>query len=96
MAFTLDHVKRLSESNSVSELRNTQSVIYDRLNNTLLLTHRELYKFLTVTKTVKREIFVEGNIPDVIENVVALRSGKYVIVSKLYLFLNYQNRLNLI
>ena len=54
MAFTLDHVKRLLKKNSVSELRNTQSVISDKSNNTPLLTQRELYGFLIITKAVKK------------------------------------------
>lgn len=54
MAFTLDHVKRLLKKNSVSELRNTQSVISDKSNNTPLLTQRELYEFLIITKAVKK------------------------------------------
>ena len=52
-----------------------------------LLTERKLYEFLSVTKTVQKDIMVEQDMPDVIQNVV---SFKYVFVS--YVLLNYQNR----
>ena len=73
MAFTLDHVKNLLESNSVYELRNAESVICDRLKKSPRITQTKLYASLTLTKTVKREILVERDIPDAIENAVALR-----------------------
>ena len=72
MVFTLDHVKTLLESNLVSELRNVQSVISKRLEKGLLLTQSNIYKLLTVTKTGYRKIPFERDIPDIIENVVAL------------------------
>ena len=73
MAFTLDHVKNLLESNSVYELRNEESVICDRLKKSPRVTQTKLYASLTLTKTVKREILVERDIPDAIDNAVALR-----------------------
>ena len=73
MAFTLDHVKNLLESNSVYELRNAESVICDRLKKSPRVTQTKLYTSLTLTKTVKREIQVERDIPDAIENAAALR-----------------------
>ena len=73
MAFTLDHVKNLLESNSVYELRNAESVICDKLKKSVRVTQAKLYASLTLTKTVKREILVERDIPDAIENAVALR-----------------------
>ena len=73
MAFSLDHVKNLLESNSVYELRNAESVICDRLKKSPRVTQTKLYESLTVTKTVKREILVERDVPDAIENAVALR-----------------------
>ena len=82
MAFTLDHMENLLESNSVYELRNVESVICDTIKKSPMLTQTKLYDSLTVTKTVKREILVERDMPDVIENAVALS------VSKLYVFLN--------
>ena len=42
------------------------------MDKTLLLTLMKLCKFLTVTKTVKREILVELDVHDLIENLVAL------------------------
>ena len=73
MAFTLDHVKNLLENNSVYELRNAESVICDKLKKSPRVTQTKLCASLTLTKTVKREILVERDIPDVIENAVALR-----------------------
>ena len=73
MAFTLDHVKTLLKSNSVYELRNAESVICDRFNKTPRVTQTKLCEFLTVTKTVKREILVEQDLPKAAENAVALR-----------------------
>lgn len=72
MVFTLDHVKTLLESNLVSELRNVQSVISKRLEKGPLLTQSNIYELLTVTKTGYRKIPFERDIPDIIENVVAL------------------------
>ena len=71
MVFTLEHVKNLLESNSIYELRNVESV--DRLKKSPRVTQTKLCESLTVTKTVKREILVERDIPDVIENAFALR-----------------------
>ena len=73
MVFTLDHVKNLLESNSIYELRNVESVICDRFKKSPRVTQTKLCKSLTVTKTVKREILVERDIPDVTENAFALR-----------------------
>ena len=73
MAFTLDHVKNLLTSNSVYELRNVESVICERLKISPRVTQTKLNECLTVTNTVKREILVERDIPDVYENTAALR-----------------------
>ena len=62
---------------------------HEKLKKVPLLTERKLYEFLSVTKTVQKDIMVEQDIPDVIQNVV---SFKYVFVS--YVLLNYQNRLH--
>ena len=73
MAFTLDHVKSLLKSNSVYELRNAELVICDRFKKTPRVIQTKLYESLTVTKTVKREILVELDLPNAKENAVALR-----------------------
>ena len=72
MTFTLDHAKSLLKSNSVYELKNADSVICDRLK-TPRVTQTKLYESLTVTRTVKRKILVERDLPNAIENAVALR-----------------------
>ena len=73
MAFTLDHVKIFLKSNSIDELRNAESVICDRSKKTTRVNKTKLYESLTVTKTVKREILVERDLPNATENAVALR-----------------------
>ena len=73
MTFTLDHVKSLLKGNSVYELRNAEPVIYDRFKKAPRVTQTKLYESLTVTKTVKREILVEGDLPNAAENAAALR-----------------------
>ena len=73
MAFTLDHVKNLLKNNSFYELRNVESVICDRLKISPRVTQTKLSECLTITKTVKREILVERDIPGVLENAVALK-----------------------
>lgn len=59
MAFTLENVKNLLESDSVYELRNAESVISDRFEKSPRVTQTNHYAYLTVTKAIKREILVE-------------------------------------
>ena len=73
MVFSLDHVKSLLRSNSVYELRNAELVICDRLKQTPRVTQTKLCESPTVTKTVKREILVERDVPNAKENAVPLR-----------------------
>ena len=63
----------LLESNSVYELRNIESVICERLKKSPRITQTKLCESLTLTKTAKREILVEQDVQDAIENAVALR-----------------------
>ena len=65
MAFSLDHVKVLLETDSVMELKNTQSMIADKFKKPPLLFQGRIYKLLTNTKTVKREIMLERDVPAV-------------------------------
>ena len=87
MAFTLDHVKILLKSNSVYEFRNAESAICDRLKKSPRVTQTKLYVSLTLTKTVKGEILVERDIPDAVENAIALRkvclSCMFFLINKL-------------
>ena len=69
----MDHVKSLLKSNSVYELTNAESVIRDRFKKAPRVTQTRLYESLTVTKTVKRKILVERDLPNATENAVALR-----------------------
>ena len=66
-------MKNLLEINSVYELRNAESVICDRLKKSPRVTQTKLDESVTITKTVKREILVERDLPDAIENAAALR-----------------------
>ena len=73
MAFSLDHVKALLETDSVMELKNTQSMIVGKFKKPPLLSQGRLYELLTTTKTVKREIMLERDVPAEHGNAVALR-----------------------
>ena len=46
------------------------------MNKAPLVTLRKLCKFLTVTKTLKREILVELDVPDLIKNVAAVKGDR--------------------
>ena len=72
LAFTLDHVKNLLENNSVYELGNAESMICDISKKSPRVTETKLYESLKVTKAVKREILIKRDVPDVVQNAVAL------------------------
>ena len=72
MAFSLDHVKVLLETDSVMELKSIQSMIAGKFKRPPLLSQGRLYELLTITKTVKREIMLERDVPAE-HNTVALR-----------------------
>ena len=73
LLFHHGNVKGLLNGNSVYELRNAESVICDRSKKNPRVTQTKLYESLTVTKTVKREILVERDLPNATENALALR-----------------------
>ena len=76
VAFTWDHVKRLQESSSVSEERNTQSMISNRFKKALL----QIYEFLRSFTNFSQEQRLlsdkswsnEAYLTDVSENTVTL------------------------
>ena len=57
-------------------------MIFDGLNKAPLPTQRKLCEFLTVAKTVKREILVKRDVPESIENAVALEVSLQVVRGK--------------
>ena len=59
MTFSMDHVKTLLETDSVMELKS-------------ILSQGRLYELLTITKTVKREIMLERDVPAEQGNAVVL------------------------
>ena len=65
MAFSLDHVKALLETDSVMELKS-------------ILSQGRLYELLTITKTVKREIMLERDVPAEHGNAVVLWYALYI------------------
>ena len=73
MAFSLDHVKALLETDSVMELKHTQSMIAGKFKRPPLLSQGRLYELLTTAKTVMREIMLEKDVPADHSNAVALR-----------------------
>ena len=72
MAFSLDHVKALLETDSVMDLKSIQSMIAGKFKRPPLLSQGRLYELLTITKTVKREIMLERDVPAEYGNAVAL------------------------
>ena len=72
MAFSLDHVKALLETDSVMELKSTQPMIVGKFKRPPLLSQGILYELLTITKTVKREIMLERDVPAEYGNAFAL------------------------
>ena len=72
MAFSLDHVKVLLETDSVMELKSIQSMIAGKFKRPPLLSQGRLYELLTITKTVKREIMLERDVPAEHGNAVVL------------------------
>ena len=68
----MDHVKALPETDSVMELKSIQSMIAGKFKRPPLLSQGRLYELLTITKTVKREIMLERDVPAE-HNTVALR-----------------------
>ena len=78
MAFSLDHVKALLETDSVMELKSIQSMIAGKFERPLLLSLGRLYELLTITKTVNWEIMLERDVPAEHGNTVALRYAFYI------------------
>ena len=73
MAFSLDHVKALLETDSVMELKHTQAMIAGKFKRPPLVSQGRLYELLTTKKTVKREIMLERDVPAEHGNAVVLR-----------------------
>ena len=65
-------MKALPETDSVMELKSIQSMIAGKFKRPPLLSQGRLYELLTITKTVKREIMLERDVPAE-HNTVALR-----------------------
>ena len=90
MAFSLDHVKALLETDSVMELKSIQSMIAGKFKKPPLLSQGRLYELLTITKTVKREIMLEKDVSTEHGNAVTLRYALYIqyfiLVMSFYLF----------
>ena len=74
MAFPLDQVKVLLETDSVMELKSIQSMIAGKFKRPPLLSQGRLYELLTV----KREIMLERDVPAEHDNAVALRYAFYI------------------
>ena len=72
MAFSLDHVKALVETDSVMELKVIQPMIVGKFKRSPLLFLGRLYKLLTTTNRDKREIMLEKDVPAKHGNTVAL------------------------
>ena len=78
MAFSLDHVKALLETDSVMDLNSIQSMIAGKFKRPPLLFQGRLCELLTFTKTANREIMLERDVPAEHGNAVALRYAFYI------------------
>ena len=73
MAFSLNDVKALLETDSVMELKSIQSMIVGKFKSSPFFSQGRLYQLLTTTKAVKKEIMLERDVPAEHGNAVALR-----------------------
>ena len=64
MAFTVEHVKSLSQRDLVTELEQVEINVVAKIKQVPYLSQSKLYEHLTVLKTVRRVLLVERNIPD--------------------------------
>ena len=64
MAFTVEHVKSLSQRGLVTELEKVEINVVAKIKQVTYLSQSKLYEHLTVLKTVCRDLLVERNIPD--------------------------------
>ena len=64
MAFTVEHVKSLLQRDLVTELEEVKINIIAKIKQFPYLSQSKLYEYLTVLKTVRRDLLVKRNIPD--------------------------------
>ena len=66
MAYTVEHVKSLLQRPLVTELEKAKAKIniVAKIKKKPYISQSNLYEHLTVLKTVRRDLLVEGDIPD--------------------------------
>ena len=64
MAFTVEQVKSLLQSDLVTELEKVKINIIAKIKQFPYLSQSKLYEHLAVLKTVRRDLLVERDIPD--------------------------------
>ena len=64
MVFTVAHVKSLLQRDLVTELEKIKIDIVVKIRQVPYLSHSKLYEYLTVLKTVRRDLLVERDISD--------------------------------
>ena len=64
MAFTVEHVKSLLQSDLVTELEKVKANIIAKIKQFLYFSLSKPYEHLTVLKTVCRDLLVERDMPD--------------------------------
>ena len=68
MAYTVEHVKSLLQRALVTELEKAKAKIkiniVTKIKKKPYISQSNLYEHLTVLKTVRRDLLVEGDIPD--------------------------------
>ena len=64
MASTVEHVKSLLQLDLVTELEKVKINIVAKIKQVPYLSQSKLYEYLTVLKTVRRDLLAESDIPD--------------------------------
>ena len=64
MAFTVEHVKSLLQRDLVTELEKTMINIVAKIKRVLYSSQSKLYEHLAVSKSIRRDLLVERDIPD--------------------------------
>ena len=66
MAFTIEHMKSLLQRDLVTELEKAKTNIAAKIKQVPYLSQSKFYEHLAVLKTVRRDLLVERDIPDVV------------------------------
>ena len=80
MMFTVEHMKGLLERNLATELEKVKANIIAKIKQFPFSSLKKLYKYLTVLKSVCRDLLVERPIPDgCFRKAIALRQDCHIV-----------------